>query len=66
MTVDPLENKLWEALESAGKWADQSGVAHTVFRDAESFGWVHRDAFSPRIAQADALHVTVLPARYFD
>lgn len=66
MAFDPLENKLWEALESAQKWADQSGVAHTVFQDAESFGWIHRDAFSPRVAQAIAVHATMLPATYFD
>ncbi len=56
--------RLEEAIQMARRSADETGLPQTVYRDGDSGGWSHTNAFANRLATAD-LAVTALPMRYF-
>jgi hypothetical protein len=56
-------NEAWQYAEAA---ADKHGLPQTLYSDAESCGWWHTNALANRVhAPGVLLHVTILPANYF-
>lgn len=56
--------RLEEAIQMAYRSSDETGLPQTVYRDGDSGGWSHTNAFANRLARAE-LAVTALPTRYF-
>ncbi|KAF1003934.1 MAG: hypothetical protein GAK28_04397 [Luteibacter sp.] len=56
--------RLEEAIQTAYRSSDETGLPQTVYRDGDSGGWSHTNAFANRLARAE-LAVTALPTRYF-
>jgi hypothetical protein len=51
----------------AERSATETRLPQTVFMDACSHGWDHRDNGNPRLFRAGArVHLTMLPARWFE
>lgn len=64
--TDPCNFGLGPAVHQARKFADESGMPQTVYRDSESGGWWHTNPFALRLSGPGCLRaLTVLPARYF-
>ena len=65
--TDPTVTTLEEAICAAERFATESGLPQTVFMDADSHGWDHRDNGNPRLFRRGAkVHVTMLPARWIE
>lgn len=56
--------RLEEAIQTAYRSSDETGLPQTVYRDGDSGGWSHTNAFASRLVRAE-LAVTALPTRYF-
>lgn len=59
-----LDTSLSEAILCARSGSEASQLPQTVYRNADSGGWWHTNAFARILAGAE-LSVTILPPRYF-
>jgi len=53
-----------EAILLAYQASDRTGLPQTVYRDSDSGGWSHTNAFANRLSAAEVA-LTALPSRYF-